>query len=148
MSAADQSPLESEAKAVTGFKVLQCNPVGSITKIILFDTFDFEVRGRFGKLNFSSFPNLVHLDLGGCELGGNIPPQIGNLWTLRHLGLSTCNLSGELPPSLRNLTRLEFLHISYNGIHGPIPSTLGQLTNLQSLCLSGNQISESIPSEI
>ncbi|KAK8682271.1 hypothetical protein V6N13_054663 [Hibiscus sabdariffa] len=61
MSTADQSPLESEAKAVVdrgwwnGYDFsnniserckwhgISCNPAGSITKIILSDTFDFEV---------------------------------------------------------------------------------------------------------
>ncbi|KAL4273726.1 hypothetical protein GQ457_13G025160 [Hibiscus cannabinus] len=83
-------------------------------------------------VRYVQFRGIVHLDLGGCELGRNITPQIGNISTLKYLDLSTCNLSGDLPPSLGNLTRLEFLHISYNGIQGPIPSTLGQLTNLQS----------------
>ncbi|GMI64118.1 MDIS1-INTERACTING RECEPTOR LIKE KINASE2 [Hibiscus trionum] len=152
---------------------ISCNPAGSITKIDLSDTFDVEVRDRFGKLNFSSFPNLVHLDLNHHWIGGNIPPQIGELSALKQLRLSNCDLSGELPPSLGNLTHLEVLEITGNvningsippqlgkleklvtlgvsqcGIVGPIPSALGQLTNLQYLSLSDNRINGSIPPEI
>ncbi|KAK8548569.1 hypothetical protein V6N12_061481 [Hibiscus sabdariffa] len=116
---------------------ISCNPAGSITKIILSNTFDFEVRGRFGKLNFSSFPNLVVLDLSYHRIGGNIPPRIGDLSALRSLVLVTCDLSGELPPSLGNLTNLEFLDISYNAdIHGSIPPQLGKLEKLVSVDLS------------
>ncbi|KAK8548568.1 hypothetical protein V6N12_061480 [Hibiscus sabdariffa] len=164
MSIADKSPSESEAKALvesgwwsTGtlniserckWPGISCNTAGSITKIIFFYGSCLGVGNRFGKLNFSSFPNLVYLDLSRCELGGNVPPQIGDLSALRHLGLFKCDLSGELPPSLGNLTRLEYLDISSNGIHGPIPSTFGRLTNLEYLSLSANQINGSIPAEI
>ncbi|KAK8334973.1 hypothetical protein V6Z12_A09G022700 [Gossypium hirsutum] len=152
---------------------ITCNTAESITKINLSDAPNIEVGDRFGKLNFSSFPNLVLLDLSDHQLRGKIPHQIGDLSAFQYLDLSNCGLSGELPPSLGKLTQLKFLDISYNdningsippqlgnleklvtlnlsqcGIVGPIPSALGQLTNLQSLILWGNQINGSIPLEI
>ncbi|KAK8571840.1 hypothetical protein V6N12_027910 [Hibiscus sabdariffa] len=155
MPATDQTRFESESRALVEsgwwsnhpygndtsqrckWPGISCNPAGSITKIILSNTFDFEVRGRFGKLNFSSFPNLVVLDLSYHRIGGNIPPRIGDLSALRSLVLVTCDLSGELPPSLGNLTNLEFLDISYNAdIHGSIPPQLGKLEKLVSVDLS------------
>ncbi|XP_040966238.1 probable leucine-rich repeat receptor-like protein kinase At1g35710 isoform X3 [Gossypium hirsutum] len=189
VTAAYPSPLESEAIALLESRWwsnhssntsqrcqwpgITCNTAESITKINLSDAPNIEVGDRFGKLNFSSFPNLVLLDLSDHQIRGKIPHQIGDLSALKYLDLSSCGLSGELPPSLGKLTQLEFLDISYNdningsippqlgnlenlvtlnlsqcGIVGRIPSALGQLTSLQSLILSGNQINGSIPLEI
>ncbi|XP_022773728.1 probable leucine-rich repeat receptor-like protein kinase At1g35710 [Durio zibethinus] len=126
---------------------ISCNNAGTITKIN--PSALIPVGDRFGKLNFSSFPSLVLLDLSDRKLGGNIPPQIGDLSALKYLDLSSCKLSGELPPSLGKLTQLEFLDISYNyNINGSIPSQLGNLENLVSLNLSVNSLSGSIPLEI
>ncbi|XP_022774035.1 probable leucine-rich repeat receptor-like protein kinase At1g35710 [Durio zibethinus] len=151
---------------------ISCNNAGSITKIN--PSADLiPVGDRFGKLNFSSFPNLVLLDLSHRRIGGTIPPQISDLSSLKHLDLSYCELSGELPSYLGNLTQLEFLDMSHNDningsippqlgnlknlvslnlsrnqFAGPIPSALGQLTNLKSLVLWGNKINGSIPLEI
>ncbi|XP_040966228.1 MDIS1-interacting receptor like kinase 2 isoform X3 [Gossypium hirsutum] len=189
VTAAYPSPLESEAIALLESRWwsnhssntsqrcqwpgITCNTAESITKINLSDAPNIEVGDRFGKLNFSSFPNLVLLDLSDHQIRGKIPHQIGDLSALKYLDLSSCGLSGELPPSLGKLTQLEFLDISYNdningsippqlgnlenlvtlnlsqcGIVGPTPSALGQLTSLQSLILSWNRINGSIPLEI
>ncbi|XP_022774036.1 MDIS1-interacting receptor like kinase 2-like [Durio zibethinus] len=155
---------------------ISCNNAGSITKIN--PSADvIQVGDRFGNLNFSSFPNLVLLNLSHHKVGRNIPPQIGDLSALKHLDLSYCQLSGELPSSLGNLTQLEFLDISNNDnindsippqlgnlknlvslnlsanslnnkIVGPMPSTLYQLTNLSDLYLDNNQIEGPIPKEL
>ncbi|XP_052874508.1 probable leucine-rich repeat receptor-like protein kinase At1g35710 [Gossypium arboreum] len=165
MLAADQSPYESEAKALirSGWWIsysndtpqhckwagISCNSAGSITKINISDAPNIEVGDRFGKLNFSSFPNLVLLDLSHCPLGGKIPHQIGYLSALKHLDLSFCALSGKLPLSLGNLTQLEYLDISYNcNINGSIPPQLGNLVNLVSLNLGSNSLTGKIPSEL
>ncbi|XVF39350.1 hypothetical protein PTKIN_Ptkin01aG0027600 [Pterospermum kingtungense] len=127
---------------------VSCNNDGSIIKIINpFPDF-IQVGGKFGILNFSSFPNLVHLDLRGHVLGGKIPPQIADLSALRYLDLSYCELSGELPPALGNLIQLEFLYISHNNINGSIPTQLGKLVNLVVLDLSYNSLNGSLPSTL
>ncbi|MBA0878875.1 hypothetical protein Goshw_016121, partial [Gossypium schwendimanii] len=90
---------------------------------------NFEFEDRFGKLNFSSFPNLILLNLSNSELHENIPPQIGDLSTLKYLNLSHCWLHGELPP-LGTLSQLEFLDISDNLINGSIPPQLGNHASL------------------
>ncbi|KAA3456026.1 putative leucine-rich repeat receptor-like protein kinase isoform X4 [Gossypium australe] len=171
------SPLESEAIALLESRWwsnhssntsqrcqwpgITCNTAESITEINLSDAPNIEVGERFGKLNFSSFPNLVLLDLSDHQLRGKIPHQIGDLSALKYLDLSNCGLSGKLPPSLGKLTQLKFLDISYNdNINGSIPPQLGNLENLVTLNLSrcgivgpipsalGNQINGSIPLEI
>ena len=60
---------------------------------------------EFRKFNFSSFPNLVHLELNTTGLQGSIPPEIGTLSKLTHLDLSWNNLTGDLPFSLTNLNQ-------------------------------------------
>ncbi|MFQ6630653.1 hypothetical protein Gotur_008386 [Gossypium turneri] len=147
---ADPSPVASEAIAMVEsgwwsnysnnasercqWPGISCNTAGSVIQINLSYEFIIDVGDRFGKLNFSSFPNLVLLDLSDRQFGGKIPHQIGNLSALKHLDLSNCGLSGELPPSLGNLTQLEYLDISYNyNINGSIPPQLGNLVNLVSL---------------
>ncbi|MBA0557367.1 hypothetical protein Golob_014442 [Gossypium lobatum] len=97
---------------------------------------NFAFEDRFGKLKFSSFPNLILLNLSNSELHGNIPPQIGDLSTLKYLNLSHCWLHGELPP-LGTLSQLEFLDISDNLINGSIPPQLGNLKNHASIETGG-----------
>ncbi|MBA0756439.1 hypothetical protein Gogos_021694 [Gossypium gossypioides] len=140
----DPSPLASEAIATVEsgwwsnnatercqWPGISCNTTGSITKINISDVPNIEVGDRFGKLNFTSFPNLVLLDLSDRPLGGKNLHQIGDLFALKYLNLSYCGLFGELPPSLGNLTQLEYLDISYNdNINGSIPPQLGNLVNL------------------
>ncbi|MBA0820829.1 hypothetical protein Gohar_021920 [Gossypium harknessii] len=128
---------------------ISCNTAGSITKINISDVPNIEVRDRFGKLNFASFPNLVLLDLSDRPLGGKILHQIGDLSALKYIDLSYCGLYSELPPSLGNLTQLEYLDMLYNdNINGSIPPQLGNLVNLISLNLSANNLTKKIPSEL
>ncbi|KAL1151134.1 hypothetical protein V6Z11_A09G021300 [Gossypium hirsutum] len=99
VSIADLSPLESEvivvvesgwwgtygSNASQPYKMpgISCNSAGSIFEINRCYEFITEVGDRFGKLNFPSFPNLVLLDLSGCQFHGNIPHQISDLYGLK-----------------------------------------------------------------
>ncbi|XVF39356.1 hypothetical protein PTKIN_Ptkin01aG0028200 [Pterospermum kingtungense] len=161
LAAAVSSSLESEAVALlesgwwSGYTNdtsqrckwpgVSCNKGGSIIKINP-PAHLVQIGGKFGKLDFSSFPNLVLLDLSRHALGGKIPTRIGDLSALKFLDLSFCELFGELPPSLGNLTQLELLYISDNNINGSIPPQLGKLLNLVTLDLSDNSLSGQIPS--
>ncbi|PPS13329.1 hypothetical protein GOBAR_AA07325 [Gossypium barbadense] len=62
---------------------ISCNTAGSTFEINRCYEFITEVGDSFGKLNFPSFPNLVLLDLSGCQFHGNIPHQISDLFELK-----------------------------------------------------------------
>nr|XP_027070354.1 MDIS1-interacting receptor like kinase 2-like isoform X2 [Coffea arabica] len=146
-----------------------CNDAGSVTEILLPG---YGIQDDLTNFSFSSFPNLVRLDLSENKLHGAIPHQIGALSKLTHLNLSFNRFEGELPSSLVNLTQLAQLDVSWNSIDslippgignltnlvaldlshdfffGPIPPTLGHLSKLASLDLSGNGLKEDIPHQI
>ncbi|XP_027174164.1 MDIS1-interacting receptor like kinase 2-like [Coffea eugenioides] len=151
-----------------------CNDAGSVTEILLpnYGIQDELTNRELTNFSFSSFPNLVRLDLSGNELDGVIPHQIGTLSKLTYLNLSSNDLLGELPSSIVNLTQLAQLDVSLNSIKclippgvgnltnlitldlshnlffGPMPSTLGHLSKLASLYLRGNGLEGDIPNQI
>ena len=57
-------------------------------------------------------------------LSGEIPPELGNLASLKKLELFTNQLSGEIPPELGNLASLEGLYLQDNQLSGCVPLTL------------------------
>uniref|UniRef100_A0A2N9GI41 non-specific serine/threonine protein kinase n=1 Tax=Fagus sylvatica TaxID=28930 RepID=A0A2N9GI41_FAGSY len=76
---------------------------------------------------FSSFPNLLTIDLFNNSLYGTIPDSIGSLSKLTHLNLANNNLSGTITPSI-----------------GPIPTSLKNCTSLKRVRLEGNQLTGNI----
>ena len=86
--------------------------------------------------------------LGGNQLRGRIPAQLGNLRHLSSLYLFHNQLSGRIPAELGNLTNLSSLMLGENQLSGRIPAELGNLTNLYDLTLPSNQLSGRIPAEL
>ncbi|GKV48460.1 hypothetical protein SLEP1_g55273 [Rubroshorea leprosula] len=123
-----------------GWPGVTCDSTGSVTEIHSSNPI-IGVGEKFGKMNFSSLPNLVRLDLSGLGIKGSIPPQIGALSSLKHLNLSSNDLRGALPSSLGNLTQLVVLDISFNYINS-IPPQIGALSSLKHLNLSTNDLRE------
>ncbi|XP_030924985.1 MDIS1-interacting receptor like kinase 2-like [Quercus lobata] len=121
---------------------IMCNAGRSVIKI---DRGRYYQGDEISKLNISSFPNLVRLDLSRNWLTGSIPVEIGTLSKLTHLDLSFNNLTGRLPPSFGNLTQLVKFDIFSNSIIGELPLSLANLTRLQAFNISSNLVSGSIP---
>ncbi|GKU97133.1 hypothetical protein SLEP1_g10313 [Rubroshorea leprosula] len=126
-----------------GWPGVTCDSTGSVTEIHSSNPI-IGVGEKFGKMNFSSLPNLVRLDLSGLGIKGSIPPQIGALSSLKHLNLSSNDLRGALPSSLGNLTQLVVLDISFNYINS-IPPQIGALSSLKHLNLSTNDLRGALP---
>jgi len=97
--------------------------------------------------SFASFPavveemtTLVRLDLSNNQIGGVIPPGIGNLVNLKDLSLAGNAFSGEIISAIGNLVNLRRrLDLSNNALTGDVPSFLGSLTQLQRLILNNNE---------
>ena len=91
---------------------------------------------------------VTELLLGGNQLTGSIPPELGNLTNLTELLLNANQLTGPIPSELGNLASLTVLNFNTNQLTGPIPSELGNLASLRGLDLSNNQLTGSIPPEL
>ena len=72
---------------------------------------------------------VVSLDLGGNNLVGTIPPEIGQFPNLESLFLHGNRLSGQLPPELGELSRLNRLFVGGNRFDGCIPDSLEDVTD-------------------
>ncbi|CAH8366240.1 unnamed protein product [Eruca vesicaria subsp. sativa] len=84
--------------------------------------------------------SLETLSLRSNLIGGNIPPDITSLPSLRYLYLQHNNFSGEVPSFLSQ--HLDILDLSFNSFTGKIPATLQKLTMLS---LQNNKLSGPIP---
>jgi len=88
------------------------------------------------------------LNLSGNQLNGEIPPELGNLSSLKGLILGGNQVSGIIPPELGNLSNLVWLAVNHNRLSGVIPTELGNLSNLQILNLCQNQLNGNIPAKL
>ena len=91
---------------------------------------------------------IIGLHLNGNNLSGEIPPQLGDLESLKYLNLAGNNLTGEIAPELGDLRNLEKLDLHGNDLSGEIPSQLGNLERLLELHLHENRLSGDIPPEL
>ena len=80
------------------------------------------------------------LVLGGNNLTGALPAELGDLIQIRYLLIGDNSLSGPIPPELGKLTQLLILTADYNQLSGPVPAELGNLNNLVLLNLSDNAL--------
>ncbi len=85
------------------------------------------------------FGQVVILNLNNNNLGGSIPMDVGQLWTLEELNLGSNRLSGEIPATIGKLEYLGKLNLSDNQLSGEIPAELGYLANLRGLFLQDNE---------
>ena len=89
--------------------------------------------------------NIKRIILGTNTINGTIPVEFGNLSDLEFLNLNTNNLTGQIPVEFENLSSLNRLYLYTNNLDGTIPQGLANLTNLEQLLLSNNNFSGTIP---
>ncbi|CAN0913803.1 MDIS1-interacting receptor like kinase 2 [Linum grandiflorum] len=118
---------------------VSCNAQGSIANITIVDS--GLGATTLDNFDFSSFPNLVSLNLRNNSLYGFIPSHLGNLSKLSFLDLSWNHFYGGIPSEIGSLVRLTSLLLSRNNLNGSIPASLYNLTDLTILTLDVNQLS-------
>ena len=126
------------------WKGVQCNSEGNITSLKLGDN---NLTGTIPP-EIGNLTSLKYLHLYDNNLTGSIPIEIGNLKNLKSLVLTDNNLTGTIPTSIGNLINLKHLFLDNNQLTGSIPSSIGNLTNLKYLFLNGNELTGVIPSSI
>ncbi|KAK9116821.1 hypothetical protein Sjap_015768 [Stephania japonica] len=142
----DDTPFNSwRTDTVCEWEGIACDGMGRLVRIELQST---SLKGNLENFNFSSFPDLLSLNLGDNRLNGSIPSQIGNLTKLTMLNLSYNDLIGSLSQSIGQLRSLLVLDLSNNLLTGPIPTTIGTMLNLYQLHLQNNEINGSLPEEL
>ena len=83
------------------------------------------------------------------DLGGEIPPEIGNLATLASLSLTECSFEGSLPPEIGNLgDSIVNMFFFNNSLTGMIPEEWGSLIELRELQLQYNDFNGEIPASV
>ncbi len=92
--------------------------------------------------------HVVRLVLGGNQLAGTLPAELGNLTSLTELSLGNNQLTGTLPQAMTGMTALQHLYLWGNQFSGPLPAWLSELDTLKALSLSANQFSGPIPAEL
>ncbi|XVF88121.1 hypothetical protein PTKIN_Ptkin19aG0024500 [Pterospermum kingtungense] len=93
--------------------------------------------------------NFQELELAGNNLGGEIPPIIGDLSTnLVQIGLDDNLIYGPIPPHISHLVNLTLLNFSSNLLNGTIPPELCKIEKLERVYLSNNLLSGEIPAAL
>jgi len=82
---------------------------------------------NFESENPTKLENLTELELGGNQVMGAIPPEIGNLESLTFIHLEYNQFTGEIPAEIGNLTNLVWLNFVHNQLTGEIPSSICNL---------------------
>ncbi|MFN8487227.1 MAG: fibronectin type III domain-containing protein [Caldilineaceae bacterium] len=98
-------------------------------------------------VEIGNFTSLRQLQLRDNALTGSIPSEIGNLTNLQRLWLDHTQLTGALPSTISNLVNLQWLYADHAHLSGSLPQ-MASMTSLQVLTLSANQLSGPLPSEI
>ena len=90
---------------------------------------------------------VTSLTLANNNLGGPLPPELGDLDALIELRLNGNDLSGPIPPELSSsqLSNLKLLNLSDNQLSGEIPASLADLPNLETLWIENNELTGCIP---
>ncbi|KAL3523098.1 hypothetical protein ACH5RR_015932 [Cinchona calisaya] len=108
----------------------------------------FSVCDWIGVTCGSRHHRVTALNISNMDLGGLVPPQLGNLSFLVSLDMSINNFRGELPHELARLRRLRVLNLGVNNLNGDLPPWLGSFHQLQYLTLMNNSFTGLIPPSI
>ncbi|WVZ09191.1 hypothetical protein V8G54_013721 [Vigna mungo] len=105
-------------------------------------------------LNVNNLSGTIPPDIGNMislrgynQLEGNIPKELGSLKQLSAMSLQHNKLTGQIPLTLGSLENLRMLYLSSNNFNGIIPATLADIANLEVLDIQNNSLSGTVPSD-
>ncbi|KAF6156437.1 hypothetical protein GIB67_001480 [Kingdonia uniflora] len=141
--------------------------LGNVTDLVVANVFvnasgPFVILGNMKKLRSVTisrtnltghFPkkwnlNIIHIDLSGNRIKGNVHTSFTLLENLEFLNLSSNALSGEIPYTFGDLLSLKNVSFASNSMSGAIPDTVSEIPGLVHLDLSSNQFNGTIPKSI
>eukprot|EP00563_Minutocellus_polymorphus_P010689 CAMPEP_0181062420 /NCGR_PEP_ID=MMETSP1070-20121207/23071_1 /TAXON_ID=265543 /ORGANISM="Minutocellus polymorphus, Strain NH13" /LENGTH=637 /DNA_ID=CAMNT_0023142493 /DNA_START=93 /DNA_END=2003 /DNA_ORIENTATION=- len=89
--------------------------------------------------------SIIALDVAGSDLRAKIPPEYGQLKSLRSLNLAECDLYGPIPPEVVSLPNLESFDVSANAVDGTIPSSFAPSGSMRNIVLRDNRLKGPLP---
>ncbi|OIV92502.1 hypothetical protein TanjilG_02265 [Lupinus angustifolius] len=102
-----------------------------------------KIPSELGNLN-----SLILLTMEFNHLYGTIPSTFGKFQKMQKLELEGNKLSGQISPFIGNLSQLFFLHLGDNMLEGSVPPSLTKCQKLQYLNLCQNNLKGTIPLEV
>lgn len=93
--------------------------------------------------------HLEELSIGGNQIGGTLPANLGNSTALTRLSMFRNELEGSIPNSIVMLSNLRELNIhGSNFAESTIPNDIGALSKLETLDLAGTRVKGTVPQSI
>ncbi|KAM0948086.1 putative non-specific serine/threonine protein kinase [Dioscorea sansibarensis] len=114
------------------------------TQLLHLDLSGNKLSGQIPK-ELGNSSELSYLDLSHNLLVGHLSEKIGDLENLNQLDLSSNELFGSIPPNFARLTALKLLNVSHNNLSGQIPEAFSGMYNLYSIDFSYNKLTGPIP---
>ncbi|CAB9517420.1 expressed unknown protein [Seminavis robusta] len=127
---------------------------GQLSFLKKFDLGHNQFKGKIpSEFGLISSMSEVATGLGGIwvernQLTGQLPTELGQLFSLYRLSFYENELTGQIPANFGSLTNLRTLLGSENFFGGSLPSDIGLSTLLLTLDLSSNHLTGTLPSEI
>ncbi|MED6216232.1 hypothetical protein PIB30_005494 [Stylosanthes scabra] len=118
------------------------------TKLLMLDIDTNNFSGNLPSFMGNLSTTLTSVYLGGNQIHGQIPKELGNLVNLILLTMENNHLTGTIPTSFSKLTKMQFMALEENNLFGEIPSSISNLSQLFRLGLGSNMLSGNIPSTL
>eukprot|EP00850_Spirogloea_muscicola_P024202 SM000477S16935 [mRNA] locus=s477:8737:11262:- [translate_table: standard] len=106
------------------------------------------LQGQIPAFVTSTLLLLTDLYLGGNQLTGPIPADIGNLDLLMDLDLNNNLLTGALPATLTGCISLSYLIVTGNVLSGPVPAFIADFANYTFVYINDNEFTGPVPDSI
>uniref|UniRef100_A0A0E0Q371 non-specific serine/threonine protein kinase n=1 Tax=Oryza rufipogon TaxID=4529 RepID=A0A0E0Q371_ORYRU len=146
---ADLTSLQHLTAHSNGFSGLLPRSLSSLSSLRDLNLRNNSFSGPIARVNFSSMPFLVSIDLATNHLNGSLPLSLADCGDLKSLSIAKNSLTGQLPEEYGRLGSLSVLSLSNNtmrNISGAL-TVLRACKNLTTLILTKNFVGEDLPDD-